>query len=80
MNMANRLILRDRRKEAWGKVNTRVFWEGGGQDSVWVNETGAGEFNGTGVVSYIEAAGEKIPVVQKVDGSTSIVAISQNTH
>ncbi len=78
--MSNRLILRDRRKDAWGKVNARVFWEGGGQDSVWVNETGIGEFKGTGVVSYIEAAGEKIIVVQKVDGSTSIVAISENTH
>lgn len=78
--MANRLILRDRRKDPWGKVNARVFWEGGGQDSVWVNESGSGEFNGTGVVSYIEVAGEKISIVQKVDGGTSIVAISKNTH
>lgn len=78
--MANRLILRDRRKDPWGKVTARVFWEGGGQDSVWVNESGNGEFNGTGVVSYIDVAGEKISIVQKVDGGTSIVAISQNTH
>ena len=52
--MANRLILRDRRKDSWGKVNARVFWEGGGQDSVWVNESGSGEFNSTGVISVVK--------------------------
>ena len=78
--MANRLLLRDKRKDSWGKVNARVFWEGGGQDSVWVNEAGVGEFNGTGIVSHIEVAGEKISVGQKVDGSTSVTAISPNTH
>jgi len=52
--MANSLILRDRRKDSWGKVNARVFWEGGGQDSVWVNESGSGEFNSTGVISVVK--------------------------
>ena len=78
--MANRLVLRDRKKNPWGKVNARVFWEGGGQDSVWVNESGNGEFSGTGVVSYISVASEKISIVQRVDGNTSIVAISQYAH
>ncbi|MCZ7670431.1 MAG: hypothetical protein M5U34_26360 [Chloroflexi bacterium] len=78
--MANRLILRDRRKDPWGKVNARIFWEGGGQDNIWVNESGNGEFSGTGIVSDVEVAGEKISIVQKVDGSTSIIAISRNTH
>ncbi len=36
--MANRLILRDRRKDPWVKVSARIFWEGGGQDSVWMNQ------------------------------------------
>jgi hypothetical protein len=79
--MANRLILYDKRKDPWGKVNARIFWEGGGQDSVWVNASGDGEFHGTGVVSYVEVAGEKIlPNIRRVDGSTSIVAVSQNSH
>lgn len=78
--MANRLILRDRRKDPWGKVNARVFWEGGGQDSVWVNESGNGEFSGAGVVKYVDVAGEKIDVVQRVDGNSSIVAVSRNAH
>jgi hypothetical protein len=78
--MANRLILRDRRKDPWRNVNARIFWEGGGQDGVWVDSSGNGEFRGTGVVAYVEAGGEKIHVVQKVDGSSTIVAISQNAH
>jgi len=78
--MANRLILRDRRNDPWGNVNARIFWEGGGQDGVWVNSSGTGEFGGSGVVSYVDIAGEKIHVVQKVDGSSTIVAVSQNAH
>ena len=78
--MANRLLLRDRQKNTWGRIDARVFWEGGGQDGVWVNESGTGEFDGTGIISYVEAAGEKIPIVQKADGSTTIVAVSQNVH
>jgi hypothetical protein len=78
--MPNRLILRDRRKEPWGKVNVRLFWEGGGQDGVWVDESGNGEFGGTGVVSHIIVAGETIAITKRVDGRASIVAISANTH
>jgi hypothetical protein len=78
--MANRLILRDRRKDPWGRVNVRIFWQGGGQDGVWIDETGMGEFGGTGIVSHIVAAGEEIPIMRKVDGTTSIVAISKDTH
>lgn len=78
--MANRLILRDRRKDPWGKVNVRLFWEGGGQSSVWVDESGNGEFNGTGIVSHIIAADEKIVLMDKVNGSSSIVAVSRNAH
>ena len=78
--MANRLILRDRRKDPWVKVSARIFWEGGGQDSVWVDESGNGEFGGSGVVSHVIVAGEKMTILQRVNGSTSIVAISQNSH
>lgn len=78
--MANHLILRDRRREPWGKVSARIFWEGGGQDSVWVNEAGVGDFSGTGVVTHIVVAGEEIVIMRKVDGSTTIPAISENAH
>ncbi|MBX7235403.1 MAG: hypothetical protein K1X65_13545 [Caldilineales bacterium] len=78
--MTNRLLLRDRRNDLWGNVNARIFWEGGGQDGVWVNSSGTGEFSGSGVVLYVDVAGEKIYVVQKVAGNSTIVAVSQNTH
>ena len=78
--MANRLILRDRRKDPWGNVTARLFWEGSGQDNIWVNSSGNGEFNGSGVVSYVDVAGEKIDVVQKVDGNSTVVVISRNAH
>jgi len=78
--MANRLILRDRRKDPWGKVNVRLFWEGGGQDGIWVDESGSGEFGGSGVVSHVVAGGETIKIVERVTGNSTIVAISRNAH
>lgn len=78
--MTNKLILRDRRNDPWGNVNARIFWQGGGQDGTWVNSNGIGEFSGTGIVAYIDVAGEKISVVQKVDGSSTIKVTSQNAH
>lgn len=79
--MANLLVLEDRRNDPWGKVNARVFWEGGGQDGVWVGESGRGEFDGSGIIKYIIVAGEEIvPTPRKVDGRTTIIATSRNTH
>lgn len=79
--MANKLVLRDRRNNPWGNVNARVFWDGGGQDGVWVNASGVGEFKGSGTVSYIQVAGEQIfPDTTKADGSSTIFAKSKNAH
>jgi hypothetical protein len=79
--MANTLVLEDRRSQPWGKVDARVFWEGGGQDGVWVNESGRGEFPGSGTILYIKVASEEItPTPRKVDGRTTIIAVSRNTH
>lgn len=78
--MANRLLLRDRRKDPWKNVDVRLIWEGGGQDKIWVNSSGSAEFGGSGVISYIDVAGEKIYVVEKVNGNSTIMAISQNNH
>lgn len=79
--MANVLILEDRRNDPWRKVSARIFWDGGGQDGVWVGESGRGEFGGSGVIKYIAVAGEEIvPTPRKVDGRTTILAVSRNTH
>jgi hypothetical protein len=79
--MANRLILRDRRDDPWGNVEARIIWSGGGQDRVWVNSNGLGEFNGSGNVKEVQVAGEYLPAIpSRVDGSTTIVAISNNAH
>ena len=79
--MANVLILEDRRNDPWVKVNVRIFWEGGGQDGVWINESGRGEFNGSGIIDHIVVAGETIvPRPRKVDGRTTIMAASRDAH
>lgn len=79
--MANVLVLEDRRNDPWGKVDVRIFWEGGGQDGVWVNESGRGEFNGSGTIDHIVVAGESIRTTpRKVDGRTTIMAISRDAH
>ena len=79
--MANTLIREDSRNDPWRKVNVRIFWEGGGQDGVWVGDSGRGEFNGSGIIKYVAVAGEEIvPSPRKVDGRTTIMAISRNTH
>ena len=79
--MANILVLEDRRNDPWRKVNVRVVWEGGGQDGVWINDSGRGKFNGSGLISHIIAAGEHIvPAPRKVTGSTTIIAVSRHSH
>lgn len=79
--MANRLILRDRRDDPWGNVEARIIWSGGGQDRVWVNNNGMGEFGGTGNIKEIQVAGETLyPSESRVDGSTTVVANSKNAH
>lgn len=79
--MSNRLILQDRRGYPWGKVTARIMWAGGGQDKVWVNESGIGEFNGSGVISEIIVAGESLPPEPaRVSGNTTVRARSERAH
>lgn len=79
--MPNLLVLEDRRNDPWGKVSARIIWEGGGQSEVWVGESGRGEFSGSGLIQYIKVAGEEIPVTpRKVDGRTTIIAVSKYAH
>ena len=78
--MANTLILVDRRDDPWKKVNVILHWKGGGSDRVWVNESGRGNFGGTGTITRVQAPGDEIPVYEKVNGSTTFVARSKNAH
>ena len=80
--MANSLILRERRGYPWGKVSATILWVGGGQSSVWVDESGVGEFNlNSGVIDKIKAAGETLyPTPAKVSGDTQVMAKSSNNH
>lgn len=79
--MANRLILRDNRDYPWGKVTAHIFWVGGGQDSVWVNESGIGEFSGTGNIKHVDVAGEILySDPSRVDGRTTVMARSNRSH
>jgi len=80
--MANRLILRERRGYPWGKLTATIFWVGGGQSSVWVDDSGVGEFHlSSGVIDYIKVAGETLyPSPAKVNGDTQVMAKSSNNH
>lgn len=78
--MANRALFRDRRKNPWGKFTARLSWEGGGHDSLWVDENGVAEFNGTGVIDYVDAAGEKIVLSLRVNGDSTFSVVSRNNH
>ena len=80
--MANRLILRDRRGYPWGNVTATIRWIGGGFSKAWVNSSGRGEFGGSGIIDYVEVAGEKIKDIDpsKVDGNTSVVVRSNKNH
>ena len=78
--MANTLILVDRRDDPWKRVNVTLCWKGGGYDHVWVDESGRGQFGGTGTIIEVQAPGEKIPVYEEVKGNTTIVAKSKNAH
>lgn len=76
----NTLILIDRRGDPWKKVNVTIIWKGGGRDHVWINDSGRGEFSGTGIVIEVQAPGETIPQYASVNGSSTIVAKSKNAH
>ena len=78
--MANTLILVDRRDNPWRKVNVTLRWDGGGSDRVWVNDSGRGDFYGTGLITEVQAPGETIRVHEKVNGNSTIVARSRNAH
>lgn len=79
--MANRLILRDRKNYPWGNVQARVIWSGSGQDKVWVNSNGLGEFGGSGNIKEIQVAGEVLYAnPSRVDGSTTTLAVSNRAH
>ena len=80
--MANKLVLEDRRNDPWGKVEARIIWEGTSQQSsVWVNESGRAEFDGTGLINAVVVAGEAItPPPRKVNGSTTIIVTSDYYH
>ncbi len=78
--MANSLILRERRGYPWGKVTATILWVGGGQSSVWVDESGVGEFNlNSGVIDKIKAAGGTLyPTPGKESGDTQTIAKLRN--
>jgi hypothetical protein len=78
--MANTLILIDKRDDPWRKANVTLVWQGGGYDHVWVDESGRGQFGGSGTVLEAQVGGEKIPVYKKVNGNSTIVAKSDRTH
>lgn len=78
--MANTIILVDRRDDPWKKVNVTLAWKGGGYDHVWVDDSGRGQFSGSGTILEVQVAGEKIPVYQEVNGSTTFVAKSDRSH
>ena len=80
--MANRLVLRERRGYPWGNVEARVMWSGGGQDKVWVDSSGIGEFYGSGDIRVIKVAGESIYNFHPptVNGNTTVTATSDNAH
>ena len=80
--MANNLVLRERRGYPWGKVTATIFWVGGGQSKVWVDESGVGEFNlSSGVIEKIAVAGEILyPKPAIVNGNTQVLAKSDSNH
>jgi hypothetical protein len=78
--MANTLILIDRRDDPWKKANVTLSWKGGGFCKVWVDESGRGQFGGSGVVIEAQVAGEKIPIYKEVNGNTTVVAKSDRAH
>lgn len=79
--MANKLIVREARGYAWGKITVRISWAGGGFSEVWINESGIGEFTGTGTIDTITAYGETLPPdPSKVYGDTTVMAKSSRNH
>ena len=78
--MANTIILVDRRDDPWKKVNVTLAWKGGGYDHVWVDDSGRGQFSGSGTILEVQLAGEKIPAYQEVNGSTTFVVKSDKSH
>jgi len=61
-------------------THVTLAWKGGGYDHVWVDDSGRGQFSGSGTILEVQVAGEKIPVYQEVNGSTTFVARSDRSH
>jgi hypothetical protein len=79
--MANRLVLRDRRGDPWGNVEARIIWSDGGQDRIWINSNGYGEFGSSGNIREVQVAGETLfAFPSRVNGDTTTVANSDNSH
>ncbi len=78
--MANTLILVDRRDYPIRKATATLVWRGGGYDHVWVDDSGHGQFNGTGTIITVRIPGEDIEVYKSVNGSTTVVARSERNH
>lgn len=78
--MANTIILVDRRDDPWKRVNVTIVWRDGGYDHVWIDDSGRGQFSGTGVVKAVQVAGETISVYREVNGSSTFEAKSENAH
>lgn len=78
--MANTLILVDPRDNPVRKVTAVIEWQGGGYDHVWVDDTGRGQFSGTGTILKVTIPGDGVPLYQKVNGSTTVVAPLQKNH
>jgi hypothetical protein len=78
--MANTLILVDRLDYPIRKVTATLVWRGGGYSRVWVDDSGRGQFNGTGIVITVRIPGEDLDVYKTVNGSTTVVAKSDRNH
>lgn len=78
--MPNTLILIDRRDYPIKKVTAVVEWSGGGRDHVWVDDSGHGQFSGSGTVTVVQIPGETLKCYQSVNGSTTVVARSDRSH
>lgn len=78
--MANTIILVDRRDDPIKRANVTLVWKGGGYDHLQVDESGRGQFYGSGTILEVRIASEKIPVSKKVNGSTTFVAQSDRSH
>ncbi|QRN82096.1 hypothetical protein JR338_06485 [Chloroflexota bacterium] len=78
--MANTLILVDRRDYPIKKVTATLEWRGGGYDHVWVDDSGRGQFSGTGTIVIIKIPGDSTPCYQTVNGSSTVIGKFDKSH